>query len=356
MAMLAIGGGNRQGRLMTAAPSVTAILGDASWLAHRYDPGHDAFHFRRVDRAVRTEVPFLTDLHLGEENSPVILRRVDCRTAADGNQAPIHFLFHSAYCASTMLAHALDQPGVATSLSEPVLLNDMVGWRRRGASPRDHARVMDDALVMLGRSFTPDEATIVKPSNIFNPLAHGALMLRPDARAILLHAPLRDFLLSVARKGMWCRLWCRELLEGYLADGFVQLGFEARDYFRQSDLQIAAVGWLAQQHAFAALLDWAPERVASLDSEILTHEPVATVAAAMDHLGLAGDRAAIAGHPALRRNSKSGAAFAPGERQRDLAMAEASYGDEIAQVFGWAEAVAAQAGIPMTLPGPLAIR
>src|SRR3546814_3670277 len=133
--------------------------------------------------------------------------------------------------------------------------------------------LMVGALAMLARSFAPDEAVIVKPSNIFNPLARGALTLRPEARAILLYAPLRAFLLSVARKGMWCRLWCRELLESYLADGFVQLGFVPRDYFRQSDLQIAAVGWLAQQQAFAAVLGWAPERIASLDSATLTRDP-----------------------------------------------------------------------------------
>ncbi|MBJ7499138.1 MAG: hypothetical protein JHC57_05235 [Sphingopyxis sp.] len=341
---------------MTAAPSVTAIIDDARWLAHRYDPGHDAFHFRRVTRAVRSDVPFLTDLHLGEEKSPFVLGRADCREALSAAPAPLHFLFHSAYCASTMLVQALDRPGSSTSLSEPVLLNDMVGWRRRGANSRDHARVMDDALAMLGRGFGPGEAVIVKPSNIFNPLARGALTLRPQARAILLYAPLRQFLLSVARKGMWCRLWCRELLEGYLADGFVQLGFEARDYFRQSDLQVAAIGWLAQQQVFAALLAWAPGRIASLDSEMLTLDPVAAVTAAMDHLRLTGDRATIAGHPALGRNSKSGAPFTMGERQRDLAIAEAAYGEEIAQVVGWAEAVAGQAGIPLTLSGPLLTR
>lgn len=341
---------------MTAAPAISAIVDDVEWLAHRYDPGHDAFHFRKVARQQRASVPFLTDLHLGEDTSPVVIRRADCRATRAIAPAPLHFLFHSAYCASTMLAQALDQPGVATSLSEPVLLNDMVGWRRRGANPREHAAAMDDALAMLGRGFAASEAVIVKPSNIFNPLARGALMLRPEARAILLYAPLRDFLLSVARKGMWCRLWCRELLEGYLADGFVQLGFEARDYFRQSDLQVAAVGWLAQQQAFAALVDWAPARIASLDSAVLTHDPVAAVAAAMDHLKLVGDRHAIARHPALGRNSKSGAPFTEGERQRDLEAAEAAYGDEIAQVVGWAEAVAAQAGIPLTLPRSLLTR
>lgn len=338
---------------MTAAPSPTSVVRDAEWLAHRYDPGHDAFHFRRVARAARAAVPFLTDEYLGAEEAPLVLRRGDCRAA---ERAPLHFLFHSAYCASTMLAQALDRPGVATGLSEPVLLNDMVGWRRRGADPRLHGQVMDNALALLARGFEPGEAVVVKPSNIFNPLARGALMLQPQARAILLYAPLRDFLLSVARKGLWCRLWCRELLESYLADGYVALGFEPRDYFRQSDLQVAAVGWLAQQQAFAALIDWAPGRIASLDSETLTRDPVSAVAAAMDHYGLGGDRVAVAGHPALGRNSKSGLPFEAGERQRDLAAAEAAYGEEIAQVVMWAEAVASQAGIPMTLPRALPVR
>ena len=67
---------------MTAAPSVATIIGDAGWLAHRYDPGHDAFHFRRVSRDARADVPFLTDQYLGEESAPVVLRRSDCRAAA----------------------------------------------------------------------------------------------------------------------------------------------------------------------------------------------------------------------------------------------------------------------------------
>lgn len=337
---------------MSEAPPISAIVGDAAWLAHRYDPGHDAFHFRTVPRAARGRIPFLTDEYLGGPGEPVVIRRAE---SDDAPRAPLHFLFHSAYCASTMLVQALDQPGIASSLSEPVLLNDMVGWRRRGADPREHGRVMAGALALLGRPFTPGEAMVVKPSNIFNPLMRGAMMLRPDARAILLYAPLRAFLLSVARKGLGCRLWCRELLENYLADGFVHLGFDARDYFRQSDLQVAAVGWLAQQQAFAALAAWAPDRIATLDSETLTREPTAAVAAAMRHYDLAVDAARIAGQPALARNSKSGADFGPGERQRDLAAAEAAYGEEIDQVMRWGEVIAEQANIPFTLPRALSI-
>lgn len=341
---------------MTGVSAESTIIRDATWLAHRYDPGHDAFHFRHLSRARRAEVPFLTDDYLGEEKSPLVLQRSDCTAAISGQAAvPLHFLFHSAYCASTMLVQAIGQCGAATSLSEPVLLNDMVGWRRRGADPRQHGRVMYDALSLLGRGFGADRAVVVKPSNIFNPLARGAMMLRPEARAILLYAPLRAFLLSVARKGLVCRLWCRELLEGYLADGFVTFGFDARDYFRQSDLQIAAVGWLAQQQAFAALAASTPDRVATLDSETLTRAPITAVAGVMSHYRLPAPRDGITDSPALSRNSKSGAPFAEGERQRDLAAAEAAYGAEIDQVVTWASILADQADIPFTLPGPLAL-
>jgi hypothetical protein len=355
--MLAIRAARRQELVMIRPENPAIAIRSPLWLAHRFDEGHRAFQFRRVNRAQHGLVPFLTDQHLGEEASPLVISAAETRAAlAAGQQGPLHFLFHSAYCASTMLVRLLDQPGHAMGLSEPQLLNDMVGWRRRGADGREHAGIMETSLALLSRPFGAGEAVVVKPSNIVNPLAPGMMLLRPDARAVLLYAPLRDFLLSVARKGLWCRLWCRELLEGYLQEGFVNLGFEPRDYFRQSDLQVAAVGWLAQQAAFMQLLARFGERVATLDSQQLTRDPANTAAAVARHYGLSG-RAAdnFADHPAICRDSKSGADFAPGQRDKDLAAAEAAYGEEIAQVVGWAEAVALQAGIAMTLNQRLAV-
>ena len=252
MALLAIAGARLQGAPMVDN-AATKLLADAAWLAHRYDPQHDCFHYRFVPRARHATVPFITDEYLGAEASPLIIARADAAAAA--GLAPVHFIFHSAYCASTMLVRALDVPGSAMGLSEPVLLNDMIGWRRRGADPRRHADVLRDGIGQLARPHAPGEAVVIKPSNVFNALADQTLTLFPGARALLLYAPLTDFLLSVARKGLWCRLWTRELLEGLLLDGLVDLGFEPRDFFRQSDLQVAAVGWLAQQALFHRLAE-----------------------------------------------------------------------------------------------------
>ena len=245
-------------------------------------------------------------------------------------------------------------------LSEPVILNDIVGIRRRGeAEPRRIGELTDHALRMLARPWAQGEAVVVKPSNILNPLAAGMLTLRPDARAVLLHAPLETFLGSVARKGMWCRLWVRELLEGYLIDRAVDLGFEAKDYLRQTDLQVAAVGWLAQHALFHGLVARFGGRIATLDSETLTELPEAVLGPVAQHFGLALNSAAareIASGPIFRRHSKFGTDFSPDDRRREQAEANASHGEEIAQVAEWARVVASAAGITMELPNAIASR
>lgn len=327
------------------------IISDPEWLAHRYDEQADSFHYRRVPRGRHAEVGFATDDYLGVEANPVVIRREEAARLL-GEQAPIHFIFHSAFCASTMLVRALDLQGSAMGISEPVILNDMVGWRRRGADIPRHARVMDDALGQLSRSWGAGEAVVVKPSNIFNGLAMGALALRPNAKALLLYAPIEEFLLSVARKGMWCRLWVRELLEGQLKEGMVDLGFEARDYFRQTDLQAAGVGWLAQQMLFHRMADkFGSARIATMDSETLTGDPAVSVARVAGHFGLGKNSSTdYADHPAIGRNSKSGAGFERGERQLDQARAREVYGDEIEKVAEWTRVVGERRGISLELP------
>ena len=331
--------------------SAADIVADPEWLAHRYDEQADAFQYRHVTRSRHAEVGFATDDYLGKEANPVVIGREEAAGLLR-EEAPIHFIFHSAYCASTMLVRALDVPGSAMGISEPVILNDMVGWRGRGAEVQMQARVMDNVLGQLSRPWSAGEAVILKPSNVYNSLALGALGLRPNAKALLLHAPLEAFLLSIARKGMWCRLWARELLEKLLGQGMIDLGFEPRDFLRQTDLQVAGVGWLAQQMQFHRIAKhFGPDRVASLDSETLTGNPAASVAKAAAHFGLSKrDIADYADHPAIGRNSKSGAGFERGERQLDQARAREVYGDEIEKVAEWIRVVGERRGVPLDLP------
>jgi hypothetical protein len=329
------------------------IWNDGAWLAHRYDPSADAFHLRYVSRSAHNAATFLTDEYLGVEPSPLVLSRRDAK-ARRADNASLHFILHSAFCASTMFANGFDLRGLSMGLKEPVLLNDIVGFRRRGAPIAAVAERLGDALDMLARPFGDDLAVVVKPSNIFNALAPASLAMRPTSKAILVYAPLSVFLLSVARKGLWCRLWCRELLEGQIADGIVDLGFDPGDFFRQTDLQIAAVGWLAQQKLFHDITQkFGSERIATLDSERLTSNPGKALFAAASHFGFGDHAAANDAHPAFGTHSKFGGSFRTDDRRAEYALAQTAHGDEIEKVLIWAEAVAQSANIPMTLGHPL---
>lgn len=338
---------------MAPAPDPAAIVRDPTWLAHRYDPGHDAFQFRRVTRDAHRAATFLTDEYLGSD-APVAIGHADVLAARPGG-APLHFIFHSAFCGSTLLARAFDQPGLAMGLKEPVILNDIIGWQHRGATAAAIAPVLDTALKLLARPFSDGEALVLKPSNVTNGLAPAMLMMQPRARAVLLFAPLRVYLGSVARKGMTGRLWVRDLLMKQLREGLHPFGFTPEDYLGQTDLQVAAMGWLAQHHLFARLIDrFGTARLRSLDSETLMAEPATVLGAVAAQFGIDLDAAAVAAGPAFTRHSKFGTDFGVEARAAERAAGEAPHADEIDKVAQWTEAVAAAAGVSMTLQARLA--
>jgi hypothetical protein len=335
---------------MNLSPS--AIASDPNWLPHRYDEEVDAVHFLRLDRSGHRGVTFITDEYLPADAEKIVLRRQDAIAGLKPG-APIHFVFHSAYCCSTLVARALDIEGAAMTLKEPRILNDMIGWKRRGADPARLRQVLGDVLTLLGQPFGPGEALIVKPSNLLNMVGGDMLAMRPDARALLLHAPLPDFLKSIAKKGLWGRLWVRELFISMNDLKAIDLGLGDNDYLDLTDLQIAAAGWLAQHVLFRQLIDRFPERVRSLDSIALLARPEQSIGGLGELFRLDIDAAAVASGPAFNRHSKFDIAFTPEDRVADQRDAGDVHADEIDKVAVWAEAVAAYAGIDIKLPAPL---
>lgn len=336
--------------------TIDAVVRDPEWLAHRYDPVRDMVHFVRATRDEHRQATFLTDEYLNGATSPAVIARAAAIASAP-EAAPIHYIFHSAYCGSTLLARLLDVPGVATSLKEPVLLNDLSGWRHRGGDPGAIGRALDSGLRLLARPFEPGEAVVVKPSNLINAFAPAMLAMRNDARALLLHAPLRTFLGSIARKGMLGRLWARELFVKIARDGLCDYGYSADEVLGQTDLQIAAIGWLGQHRLFERLADQlGPGRVRTLDSEVMLADTAAALTALVRHFDLRMDEteaARLAAGPEASRHSKTGAVFTPKDRTIEQRAGLEAHSEEIEKVAVWAEAVAASAGQKLILPHPL---
>lgn len=342
------------GAMNPLPPSVEQAIADGNWLAHRYEPEFDAIHFRYVDREAHRRVTFLTETEIGNAAS-LVLRRDECLAAArELALLTPRFVIHSAYCCSTMLARALDLPGAATAFKEPQILNDVIGIKVRGADARQVAAALDIALLLLARPLASGEIPVIKPSNLVNPLLPAVCAMRPDARLLLLHAPLDAFLGSVARKGVEGRAWVRELMWTMMLLGQAErFGFTEEELYRHTDLQVAALGWLAQHALFADAASLAPDAVRTLDSETLINRPVEAMAALAAHFDIALDAAAVAGGPAFTRHSKHGTMYDAADRRTEYERGIELHREEVEMVARWARSVADHAGISLVLPSPL---
>ena len=337
-----------------ASPNLSEIIRNGRWLAHRYDDAADAIQFRLVDRDRHRAVTFLIDSELSD--LPLVAApRAAC--LAEAKLLPLpepRFIIHSAYCCSTLLARAFDIPSTSIGFKEPLILNDIVGLQLRGGDPRQVAAALDAALLLLARPLDGAEARVIKPSNVFNPLLPLLLKMRPNARLLLLYAPLETFVPSIARKEIEGRAWVRELMWKMIRLGqTARFDLSEEDLYRQTDLQVAAMGWLAQHAAFADAAAAHPDRVRTLNSETLMSDPEPVIQTLGNHFGLDIDAAEVASGPAFTRHSKDGSSYSAAERSADRDRGIEAHRREVEIVLEWSRRFAGHAGIPLELPSPL---
>ncbi|MEH6660898.1 MAG: hypothetical protein V7679_04530 [Parasphingorhabdus sp.] len=336
--------------------STTEMTRNAEFLAHRYDETSNAFQFVALNREQHRRCTFLTDEYIPEQSARVMIRSEDLNL--DGaTLAPIDFIFHSAFACSTMLARALDIDCISMGLKEPIVLNDLVGMKRRGAAPTKLATALDHSIDLLARPFSNGEKVIVKPSNIVNCLAPSILDMRPNSRALLLHAPLKSFLRSLTAKNMWGRIWARDNVIGIMDDRDLISGFASADLLRLTDIQIAAVGWLSEHARFAKIVQkYGGDRVKTLDSATFLDNKQDTIAslASFFELDLDGDRLAeVLAGPAFTQHSKDFSKFDTDARLDQHSGVDEAHGEEIDMVVQWSAAVAQSQNISLELPSPL---
>lgn len=335
---------------------VSAIVADHRWLPLRLDAASNSLVFVQADREAHRAATFLDDQLLRQSNDKRQLRLSEIAPAiAQLPASECHFLFHSAFCCSTLLARALDIPGKSMGLKEPLVLNDLVQVAMAAGTLNAIRGALEPILSLLARPFADGEKVIVKPSNVANPLIEPIMDLRPATKVLFLSSELPDFLRSVAMKGLWGRIWARKTLAGLNRFPQLQSGFSEAERWEHSDLQVAALVWLDHRAQFAKLLSrLPPDRAVSLDSADLLADPARALGAVGRFFGLAlspNEVAAIAGGPAFASNAKRHDENFDAARRRDEHAAIGGVlAEEIEMVAKWAASVANYAGIPKQLP------
>jgi len=183
---------------------------DPQWFPHAYYPHSDCFEFCHLSREMHRDAVFLDPRFLSraKKSAPIAASYVE---AVDGSHSggEIHFVFHTGFCGSTLLARALDQPGVSMGLKEPYVLQGFASqWGRMQRTP-GAMPALRLAIGLLARPFAAVEVQVVKANNCANHTIPEILCLRPHAKALFMGASLGAFLRAIMRRGQQGRVFAR---------------------------------------------------------------------------------------------------------------------------------------------------
>lgn len=219
---------------------------------------------------------------------------------------PLHFVAHTAFCCSTLLARCLGELRRCLVLREPSLLVQVDERREPGEA---WERLLAFATGLLARTFADDETALVKLNDRCNGLVPGLLARHPESRGILLYGDLDSFLTSVLRDP-GRRIWLREhRLPLVRADAERCAPLAGLDPERLTDAEAAAYLWLYRLYTFGAWADH-PElgpRLALVSASDFLERRRETLGALVRHLALPADQEELdeaASSPLLDRYAK----------------------------------------------------
>ncbi|GJM11067.1 MAG: hypothetical protein DHS20C11_33430 [Lysobacteraceae bacterium] len=249
----------------------------ARWHLHQISPDDRRFGYVRMRRQNYRNSVFL-DTRIDRPDSQVLQVKAP-KVAPAKRRLPVHFIFHSAFCGSTLLSRAFESDAQTLVLREPLALLQLAETRRLHAD-RWHGRrfkqLVDVVLSSLSVAFDGQTRVVIKPSNLVCGLT-PELMSDSRSRATLMFQGLRSFLVSCAKKNADTQLRLLDLparLCGYFGMPLVPADQLAFEQARSDYLRAGALAWLLHMRQFNQLLQsrWSP-RLLPLDFDDWLDQP-----------------------------------------------------------------------------------
>ena len=282
---------------------------------------------------------------------------------ADAPTRPLNWIFHTAFCGSTLLSRCLDFPGVSLALREPLVLHQVSLIRRSlpvwygidGMAP-EQALSFELLNKLLGRPAQAGEVALLKPTDTCINLAIDMLAAAPDSAAILLYSDLESFLLTMLRNDKR-REYMHLLMDRACADLQGSPELPARqDVDRMKDSHKAGLLWLSLMRQYQKVLDDDRLQVCSLLDETMYADPEAVIARAAAHFGLDIPEQVLAEQTRqqFNLNAKRGdEAFDAGRRDERKRKQLKSFAREIGEGIDWVNEATAGNPVSAPLPRPL---
>lgn len=180
--------------------NIAELLADPKYMLHQIIPERNEALFVPADLALLRQLSFL-DGRADFSSGPTVTVALDAMLTERLRQpGPDRYIFHVAFCGSTLLARLLDKQGSTLLLKEPNILVDLANWKRSGRDSR-FAPALDLSLACLRRSWATGEAVVIKPSNWINNLLPDIVEHSAQLRSIFITMAPDAYVIAVLRGG-----------------------------------------------------------------------------------------------------------------------------------------------------------
>jgi len=254
----------------------------------------------------------------------------------------VRYIFHGAFCCSTLLARYFETRPDYFVLKEPGLLGQLTAFHCGGNDGKDNeywSQLLALGMRLLTRTFSPRPLLIIiKPSDLVNGIATELLERDLLARAVFLATDLRTFILSVLKWEKRKQLVRRrlEVLQSH-APRFP--GLTLVDVANLNDAQAAGFLWTLNTCLCRDLLRNAPARSIALLGDRVADNPRDVLRQVSNSWNLALDDNAITemlGHPFASLYSKDlSHAFDAESRRNHLEGLTEVFGEEAERAVEW---------------------
>lgn len=256
------------------------------------------------------------------------------------------FIFHVAFCCSTLLARYLELLPGTFVLKEPFLITQLAEMNRAGTLSQEVTRL---SLQLLSRTYIPFETPILKLTDQCNGIASRLMAASASVNCIFIGLELRSFLIA-GLKDDQRRKWVRRRAE--LAELDVAPSWLAEtDTKTLTDAEACAYLWLSNGVLLQKLLRDVgdTERVLVIDGERISDQPGETLQKVAACLGLSPGEpeiAAAVGGPAAGTYSKDPSkTFTREDRRAEISTLNARLGSEVEAALTWAGSRARDLGL-----------
>jgi hypothetical protein len=266
-------------------------------------------------------------------------------------QKPLRFIFHTAYCCSTLLARCLQEINNTLVLKEPAPLRSLSQMWFGELPESDLGKLKTVVGALLARRFA-SEHVIVKTTSHCSNIMRELLELHDDNRAVFLYASLEETLASFLKDPARRREARRYL--GYIGS-HVPWRIPAEDRIGFIDAQIVALLWVVQMRLYCELAEkHFGDRMLALNCNEFLANPAYMLDRVASHFGLLVTRDfldAIVASDVFRLYAKDQhIEFDREMRQAHLHHIATVYANEIEAAQTWAQSLPLWSAIPKTLP------